>query len=608
MRKIRNERAGNDGLKRNNSRAYEYLGAHRAGESTVFRVWAPNALSVFLVGDFNLWDESCEMKRIGGGVFEASVASDAITNGTRYKFRIVTEKGELYRSDPFARMIESNSELSSLFFESAYEWRDGGWLEYRKAFAAEKYSRPMNVYELHLGSWRWRGDGSRMSYLELARELSRYAKKMGYTHIQLLPVTDHVGSPTEDRRAIGLFAPTAAHGSPDELRKFVDHMHRSGIGVIFDLGSLALGKCTAGLARFDGTELYETSDATGVHFDLKKEEVREYLTSNVLFFADEFHADGLFLGSVSAMLYPDAERESSRPNVYGSVRSPEAVSFFRELNKRLKQEHPDVITVAKESAAWSNVTGTENGGLGFDFKWNMGWAADTLNYAGTDPYFRSGNHDRLTFPPVYSFAEKYILPISHGALCGDQPSLISRMPGEYKNKFAGVRLFEAYKLCFPGKKLCFAGTELGQFDPFDPKRETQWFLLGYDMHARLSHYFAELGHFYLSRPELWEKDASPEGFRFICSDRKDISVIAFERTGGGKRLFAAFNFTPVHRHAFALEMPSGGMYREVFNSDRNEFGGGGAVNPSRIRATEEKGKHYIRMILPPLGCAIFEKI
>ncbi len=609
MRKKKNEHEGELAHELKGSRVYTYLGVHREGEMITFRVWAPNAEAAFLVGDFNLWDESCKMVKGTGGVFSLRLPAERISYGSRYKFKLQTKGGDIYRSDPLGLWFESNGGLSSLFFESRYEWRDGGWMKYRAENAEKRHEQAMNIYELSVGTWKRRGDGSVCSYSELARELAPYIKGMGYTHVQLMPVTDHTDDILADRRTIGLYAPASAYGDPDELRLFVDKMHRAGIGVIFDLGSLDIEKCEAGLSEFDGTPLYEVYDGDVPHFDISKPEVKEFLISNTLFWASEFHADGLFLGSVSSMLYPDRDRDgqAGRPNVYGTARVPGAVKFFRELNERLKESFPDVMTIARESSAWSNVTGTDKGGLGFDFKWNMGFTADTLSYADTDPYFRSGIHERLTFPPVYSFAEGYILPFSHEDMT--ERSLISRMPGEYEHKFASVRLFEAYKMCFPGKKLVCAGSEIGEFDPFSQKRQTQWFLTGYDMHARLKYYFSELNHFYLSRSELWQRDKDADGFAFISSDRRDISVIAFERTDkNGKSIYAAFNFTPVTRNGFALEMPSEGLYREIFSTDRAEFGGYGVVNRGKLRAVKEKAKPIMKIDLPPLGCAIFEKI
>ena len=618
MKKRKNELAPMPSSDLDGERAYRYLGAHREGKCIVFRVWAPNASSAFVVGDFNLWDESCPMKRDEDGIFSASLDSERVSVGDRYKFKLKTVKGDVYRSDPYGFWFEDSPEMATRFFESRYVWRDEGWLSYRAKNAAKLHESPLNIYELHLGSWRRNSDGSFRSYTDIARELAPYVKSMGYTHIQLMPVSEHKDYNSCGYGVSGFYAPTFRYGDPDGFRAFIDYMHRSGIGVILEWVPSHFEKCAHGLSKFDGTPIYEDKDPfadeksfeNGSRFDLSSENVRSFLISNAVFWAESFHADGLLVDSVDSMLYPDHEkgRGGRKPNVYVSRRCTNAVSFFRELNSRLKKIFPDVITVAKESAAWSNVTGFENGGLGFDLKWNMGWTSDTLDYAAVDPYFRPGVHDKLKFPAIYSFSEKYILPISHREVSAPSPSFLDRMPGDYRKKFAGARLFAAYQICFPGKKLGFMGTEIGQFRAFDCNTPTEWFLLGYDMHAKLKEYFSQLNHFYLSHPALYKKDRSRDSFRWLLQDRRDISVAAFARTDGEKStLFAVFNFTPVVRYGFELELPEEGVFSEVFNSDRTEYGGDGVINGAKLRAVKENGKCSVRITLPPLGCVIFEK-
>ena len=602
-----------------NCAAQEYLGAHREGKKIVFRVWAPNAHAAFLVGDFNSWDESLPMQKVTSGIYEVSVSADKIKQGDLYKFKFHTDKGDIYKSDPYGRFYDAPPEMASRFYESKYEWKDGGWLEYRRGWADKKYEKPLNIYELHLGSWHRHEDGSYYTYREIAKSLAPYVKKMGYTHIELMPVMEHPFDGSWGYQVTGYFAPTARYGTPDDFRAFVDHMHRSGIGVILDWVPAHFPKDAPGLYEFDGKPLYEYQGQDRIEhegwgtrrFDVGREEIQSFLVSNACYWINEFHADGLRVDAVASMLYLDYDKRPGEwvPNVYGDNRCLEAIAFFKKLNSHIKDAYPDVMMIAEESTAWSNITGFENDGLGFDYKWNMGWMNDTLNYAETDPYFRSGNHGRLTFPLCYSFSEKFVLPISHDEVVHGKKSFLDRMPGEYKHKFAGARLFSAYQMLFPGKKLTFMGQEIGQFREWDYEGEIEWFLLDYEMHAKFKRYFAKLNHFYLSHPALYERDLSWDGFSWIYPDMKDISVSAFYRTDkGGKSLFAVLNFTPVARYSFELELPYGGQFKEVFNTDLSDFGGEGMTNSGKLRAFEVDGKNKIRINLPPLSCLVFEKV
>lgn len=604
-----------------NFRSYRYLGVHKVRGKWIFRVWAPNASAVCVAGDFNGWGDSCRMTRItDGGVWEASLPDGEFSTGQLYKFKITAADGrELYKADPYAFFCEKPPATASVCYVSNYKWRDGGWRRFRKRQSKELYSKPLNIYELHIGSWRRHEDGSFLNYRELASALAPYVRKMGYTHVELMPVAEHPYDGSWGYQVCGYYAPSARWGEPDDLRAFVDEMHNAGIGVIFDWVPAHFPKDAHGLYEFDGQPLYEyQGEDRKEHagwgtrrFDVGREEVECFLISNAVFLAEQFHADGIRVDAVASMLYLDYDKKPGEwvPNIYGDNRCLEAIAFFRKLNSVMAEEYPDVMMIAEESTAWAHITGFDNGGLGFTYKWNMGWMNDTLNYAETDPYFRSGNHARLTFPICYSFSEKYILPISHDEVVHGKRSFLDKMPGEYNAKFAQARLFMAYRICFPGKKLSFMGEEIGQFREWDYEGQIEWFLLGYDSHRKLSEYAAALNHFYLSRPELYELDCEMRGFEWIYPDMKDISVTAFRRRAkDGKELIVTLNFTPVTRDDFMLEVPKAGSYAEIFNSESTEFGGSGIINSGEFESVRKDGKDFVKISLPPFGCAIFEKI
>ena len=442
---------------------------------------------------------------------------------------------------------------------------------------------------------------------------------MGYTHVELMPIAEHPYDGSWGYQVCGYYAPSARWGEPDDLRAFVDEMHNAGIGVIFDWVPAHFPKDAHGLYEFDGQPLYEYQgsdrkehEGWGTRrFDVGREEVECFLISNALYLADQFHADGIRVDAVASMLYLDYDKKPGEwvPNIYGDNRCLEAIAFFKKLNSVMSNEYPDVMMIAEESTAWAHITGFSQDGLGFTYKWNMGWMNDTLNYAETDPYFRSGNHARLTFPICYSFGEKYILPISHDEVVHGKRSFLDKMPGEYGAKFAQARLFMAYRICFPGKKLSFMGEEIGQFREWDYEGQIEWFLLGYESHRNLSEYTAALNHFYLSHAELYELDCEMSGFEWIYPDMKDISVIAFRRKAkNGNELIITLNFTPVTREDFTLEVPAPGKYTEVFNSEATEFGGSGILNSGELEATQKEARNFVKITLPPFGCSIFKKI
>ena len=603
--------------------AYDYLGAHRIeeGGGFVFRVWAPNAEAVFVVGSFNNWDNSMPMTRISEkGIWEYLDTEGRAKEGDLYKFKIWSLGRELYKADPYAKYCEKPPETASVLYESRYKWRDGGWMRYRKKFAKDFFSQPINIYELHLGSWRNKGEENYFSYMEIAEELSVYVKQMGYTHVELMPVAEHPFDGSWGYQVCGYYAPSARYGSPDDFRAFVDKMHEAGIGVIVDWVPAHFPKDAHGLYEFDGKPLYEYQGADRIEhegwgtrrFDVGREEVQSFLISNALWWLSSFHIDGLRVDAVASMLYLDYDKRPGEwvPNVYGDNKCLEAMAFFKKLNGTIKELYPDTLMIAEESTAFSNVTGFDNDGLGFDMKWNMGWMNDTLEYAQLDPIYRKYHHNKMTFSLTYAFSEKYVLPISHDEVVHGKLSFLDRMPGEYEDKFAGARVFAAYMMTHPGKKLTFMGSEIGQFREWDYKGEIEWFLLDYPMHSKLQKYYSDLNHFYLKNPPLWRLDSAWEGFEWINADDAENSVLSYvRRDGEGKELIVLLNFTPVRR-SYEIGVDGMGVYREVFNSDDEKYGGNGILNsePLKTFGRPNRGRLFsLAVDLPPFGAVILEK-
>ncbi len=605
--------------------AYDYLGAHRIeeGGGFVFRVWAPNAEAVFVAGSFNNWDNSMPMTRISEkGVWEYYDKEARAKEGDLYKFKIWSYGRELYKADPYARYCEKPPETASVLYESRYKWRDAGWLKYRKKFAKNFFGEPINIYEMHLGSWKKKGEGEEdyLSYMEIAEELSVYVKQMGYTHVELMPVSEHPFGGSWGYQVCGYYAPSARYGAPDDFRAFVDKMHEAGIGVIVDWVPAHFPKDAHGLYEFDGRPLYEYQGADRIEhegwgtrrFDVGREEVQSFLISNALWWLSDFHIDGLRVDAVASMLYLDYDKKPGEwvPNVYGDNKCLEAMAFFKKLNGAIKDKYPDTLMIAEESTAFSNVTGFENDGLGFDMKWNMGWMNDTLEYAKLDPIFRKYHHNKMTFSLTYAFSERYVLPISHDEVVHGKLSFLDRMPGSYEEKFAGARVFAAYMMTHPGKKLTFMGSEIGQFREWDYKGEIEWFLLDYEMHAKLQRYYSDLNHFYLKNSPLWKLDSTWDGFEWINADDGDNSVLSYiRRDGEGKELIILLNFTPVVR-SYEIGVSERGIYEEVFNSDDEKYGGSGILNsePLKTFGRPNRGRLYsLSVELPPLGAVILEK-
>jgi len=598
-----------------NYRSYDFLGCqfHAEHNTATFRVWAPGAAAIHLVGDFNDWrEDACPMHRLSDdGIWEAVLPD--IQPGQRYKYRITAGMGEtLLKSDPFAFHAETDEKTASIVCDlSGYQWGDQAW----QAARGDVYDKPVNIYELHLGSWMRAEDGDVLNYVQIAERLIPYVKEMHYTHVELMPVMEHPYSGSWGYQVCGFFAPTSRHGSPFDLMRFVDLCHQAGIGVILDWVPAHFPKDAHGLYEFDGTPLYECHGIDRMEhpewgtrcFDYGRSEVQSFLVSNAMFWHELYHIDGLRVDAVSSMLYLNYGRKAGQwlPNTYGGNENLDAVAFLKKLNQAVFRAFPHSMMIAEESTAWPLVTKpAHDGGLGFNYKWNMGWMNDMLEYVSVDPIYRKDIHNKITFSFYYAFSENFILPISHDEVVHGKRSLIDKMPGEYEMKFAGLRAFLGYMMTHPGKKLTFMGTEFGQFKEWDYKSALDWFLLDYPMHSQLKAYVQALNAFYLHTPALWEIDFSWDGFGWICDGDNEQNIIVFTRTDRrGERIIVLSNFAPVTRYDYRIGVPAPGEYEEILNSDLSEYGGSGVRN-GRLR-TEEIHMHGLQQSLsltvPPLA-------
>ena len=606
-----------------NYRAYEFLGAHRIKGSSkkgvMFRTWAPNARNVSVIGDWNFWSAGADpMHKISDGVWECRV--DGLEDYARYKFAIETPSGEIVeKADPYAFHSETRPGTASVICSPKYRWGDKKWLEHRAKW--DMYHSPVNIYEVHIGSWKKYQDGNFFDYRKCAEELAAYAKEMHYTHIELLPVTEHPFDGSWGYQCLGYFAPTSRYGKPEDFMYFVDTLHKNGIGVIMDWVPAHFPKDAVGLMSFDGEPCYEYKNpqmgeredwGTKV-FDFGRNEVRCFLASSAMYWLEKYHIDGMRVDAVSSMLYRDygkKENEWER-NQFGGRENIEAIGMLRDINTAINKEYPGVMMVAEEATSFPMVSRpAADGGLGFNFKWNMGWMNDTLSYMSLDPIYRQHHHNKLTFGMMYAFSENFILPFSHDEVVHGKCSLINKMPGEYDQKFAGLRALLAYMIGFPGKKLLFMGQEFGHFIEWDEKRELDWFLLQYDSHRNVHECSKELNKLYLEHPECWENDENWEGFQWASCNEADRNALAFRRIAkDGSELLFAFNFCPNEYRGFHVEVPKNSEWEEIFSTDETRFGGSGNFkNPEKDSFDAGGDRHFIGIDLAPLSAVVFKKI
>ncbi len=606
-------------------RLYDKLGAHvrRQGDVTgvSFAVWAPNAQSVSVVGDFNSWDGRLhQMRMIGAsGVWEIFIPD--LQPGALYKYEIRSQGGlPFLKADPYAFYTEVPPATSSIVYQSTYQFQDEDWIKRRAG--GEHWRRPLSIYEIHLGSWRrvLEEDNRPLKYRELAPVLADYVREMGFTHVEFLPLKEHPFGGSWGYQVSAYYAPSARYGTPDDFRFLVDYLHQHGIGVIMDWVPAHFIKDAFALGRFDGTALYEHMDPRkGEHpdwgtyiFNYGRNEVRNFLLANALFWVGEYHIDGLRVDAVASMLYLDYSRDEGQwiPNQYGGRENLEAISFLKEVNEVVHARHPGAMMIAEESTAWPGVTRpTSAGGLGFDFKWNMGWMHDTLQYFSKDPVYRHYHHNLLTFGLVYAWSENFILPFSHDEVVHGKGALLNKMPGDRWQKFANLRALYGYMWAHPGKKLLFMGGELGQWREWNESQSLDWYLLAQPFHQGLHSLVRDLNQLYRTEPALWEVDAGPTGFQWIDASDAGANVISFMRIApaAGSRIVCVCNFSPVVREGYRVGLPKAGEYRRLLNTDATIYGGSGAGSASiAAEAVAWQGQPFsAQIVLPPLATTWF---
>jgi len=603
---------------------YEKMGAHPMTvdgvEGVLFAVWAPNADRVSVVGNFNNWDgRRHPMRKLDySGIYELFIPGKLV--GEIYKYEIKAKSGQVFmKSDPYAFSSEVRPANASRIVD---KWKDAAWMEKRENKNTDE--QPMAIYEMHLGSWKRPTDGREFyNYRDIASLLADYLLMMNYNYVELMPIMEHPYDPSWGYQVTGYYAPTSRYGSPADFMYFVDYLHSKGIGVILDWVPAHFPKDEHGLGRFDGTALYEHEDPKrGEHphwgtyiYNYGRNEVRNFLVANALYWAEKYHIDGIRIDAVASMLYLDYGRGDGEwlPNIYGGNENLEAIDFIKELNSKMHELHKGVIMIAEESTAWPMMTHpVEAGGLGFDYKWNMGWMNDFLNYMKLDPLYRKYHHNDLTFSMVYAYSEKFILVLSHDEVVHEKGSMIAKMPGGYEDKFSNLRVAYGYMMTHPGKKLLFMGQEIAQFTEFNENAEVDWSLFEFDAHVFMQGYVKELNELYKTEPALYELDSSPEGFTWINCNSANTSLLSYVRKGKKESdtLLIICNFTPMEHKAYKLATPSGGRWQEIFSSDNNRYGGEGRNNKTVKQAKKAEcdgQEHYISVTVPPLSISVFKK-
>ena len=606
---------------------YEKMGAHPMTvdgvEGVLFAVWAPNADRVSVVGNFNNWDgRRHPMRKLDySGIYELFIPGKLV--GEIYKYEIKAKSGQVFmKSDPYAFSSEVRPANASRIVDISYKWKDAAWIEKREDKNTDE--QPMAIYEMHLGSWKRPTDGREFyNYRDIASLLADYLLMMNYNYVELMPIMEHPYDPSWGYQVTGYYAPTSRYGSPADFMYFVDYLHSKGIGVILDWVPAHFPKDEHGLGRFDGTALYEHENPRrGEHphwgtyiYNYGRNEVRNFLVANALYWAEKYHIDGIRIDAVASMLYLDYGRGDGEwlPNIYGGNENLEAIDFIKEVNSKMHELHKGVIMIAEESTAWPMMTHpVEAGGLGFDYKWNMGWMNDFLNYMKLDPLYRKYHHNDLTFSMVYAYSEKFILVLSHDEVVHEKGSMIAKMPGGYEDKFSNLRVAYGYMMTHPGKKLLFMGQEIAQFTEFNENAEVDWSLFEFDAHVFMQGYVKELNELYKTEPALYELDSSPEGFTWINCNSANTSLLSYVRKGKKESdtLLIICNFTPMEHKAYKLATPSGGRWQEIFSSDNNRYGGEGRNNKTVKQAKKAEcdgQEHYISVTVPPLSISVFKK-
>ena len=602
-----------------NYHSHKFLGSFLEGDSCTFRVWAPNAKRVFVTGEFCSWyPHTYEMKKINDrGIYEIQVPG--VSEFDAYKYVIVTHSGvELWKADPYAKHAETRPlTASKVYTLPGYKWKDKKWMDNRTV----PYHQPMNIYEVHLGSWKHNEEGKELSYRELAHRLVEYVKEMNYTHVELLPVTEYPYDKSWGYQATGYFSPTSRYGTPEDFMYFVDICHQNNIGVILDWVPGHFTKDAHGLYEFDGTPCYEYSDTRKMEhegwgtrvFDYGRNEVKSFLTSSAVSWIEDYHIDGIRVDAVSSMIFLNYCRDEDKcaRNIYGGFENLEAIDFIKNLNLYVKENYPGVSMIAEESTSYPKVTAAvEHGGLGFDFKWNMGWMNDSLDYLETDPFFRKGVHNKFTFSMHYAFSENFILPISHDEVVHGKKSLLDKSPVPYEDKFGNFKAFLGYMYAHPGKKLTFMGIDIAQFIEWDEERELDWLLMLYPKHVFTHRYVKELNKYYKSTPALWENDSDWDGFKWHVVDDNNNNVFAFSRIDkSGKELLVVTNFSNQILKHYEIGVNTWGSYKIALNSDAKKYDGLAISNRNLKTINKEKNefKYTLSINIPPYTTMYIEK-